>query len=517
MTESEIPFEIVQSRKKRNARITKPLDQTYSSTISASQPTAATTCTKSFTNTNGTITGYVSSGFTYTARKGGKMRRNAKFSTGCVLNQDQEKERSMTRALDTIDIFVRYLGSEIQQYSWSNDKCRQEKSEDQNERMERKNSFAQRIRDCLHSVWSPSSSTDAGVKFEEQMEQLELKKDEEGKGEQSRKSDSEKERNKSEEEEEEKKKKKKGKAVLPRRIVCLGLGSPSSSRSAQVQLALLLVIRSYLSLLHTDNKSRIRPTWTNSNQHDNLSLPSSSSSSSNIPSSNSRAQPNHTDTITTTTTIISNSGSNVAYPTPPKTGSIRYDIECVAYDPIFTQLDADILSKFDILTPHHQPNSNPTADVTDQDDRVTHWIESYYTSISTIPTLLYMPHCDRDLYEHVLSLNYSTNLHPTSTSYLKPWMHFERRLILLSNVLQNYRVLNTHLEMTCPILSRLMDEWQLEHLPNWTSQKRTELAKSTNNDFSSNDKNGGNENVDVNEFCRLWDKNALRDLAFHWL
>lgn len=393
---------------------------------------------KSYSNSSGSITG-PSKGFAYAAPthsttrgKGKKSTRGKGTGVGSYGGGD-EGERSVQRAQEAVDVFVGYLGSALSSAI-----------EDEEGGEEGRKSYAQRICGMLADVWPRSNSdscargaadTDAAVVQETSAIQGKDRKEDRGK------------------------KKGKGRAVRPRRIVCLGLGSPTGSRSAQVQLALLLVIRSYLTLS------------------------------------------NHTQRET------SPSSSSTTQPHEAAEASMQTQIECVAYDPVFTPQDVTLLERYSVSVPQPQ-HRRPSTDTTNPDDRsnadgsdephsppgADAPIESYYTAIRT-STLLYMPHCDRELHEHLLSLNY-----PTNTSGEDP------PVVLLSNVLRNYADFNRDLAATSPVLHALSEQFTTVDVPNWDSGKRSALVHGTQGDQAS-----------TADFARLWDKNALRDLAFHFL
>ena len=232
-------------------------------------------------------------------------------------------------------------------------------------------------------------------------------------------------------------------AVIPSRIVCLGLGSPTGSRAAQVQLALLIVLRTYLTPLLNDLTPSPTPA-----------------------------------TITTFTPDPDSSSHTVTQPPQPPQQPAR--IECLASDPVFTQLDLSLLSTYSI-----HATTNPAS------------FQTFYSHLES-PTLLYMPHCDRDLYEHVLSLTY-----PPSPSPLP-----SQRVLLLCNILHNYTTFTANLHISSPTLHRLIPSFTVIPLPNCDTTKRSALIHQPDNHPDS---------ITVAQFARLWDRNALRDLAFHWL
>ncbi len=147
-------------------------------------------------------------------------------------------------------------------------------------------------------------------------------------------------------------------------------------------------------------------------------------------------------------------------------------------------------------------STSPSTDGTDNTpaskaDEEEETIESLYTNITT-PTLLYMPHCDRELYERVLSLNYTS---PPDDS---------RPVVLLSNILSNYTTYTTSLDQVFPRLASLIPRFEVRELPNWRLG-RSPLRCAVRNE----------EDEEVSRrllsFAKLWDRNALRDLGFHWV
>lgn len=379
---------------------------------------AAAAGLQSVSSSNTNITG-ASSGFAYASaprRRGGRGMARAE--------NDEETQRNVVeRAVGAVDVFARYLGSQLASASGRDEP-------------QRTTTFADQIADSIRTVW-PSAGrmrTASGADHEAQSICASKRAAQVGEQEASKLQADEPQRGST--------------AVVPRRIICLGLGSPTSSRSAQIQLGLLLVIHSWLSQLHT------RPAC-------------SASSTARIPE---------------------HSGA----------------IECIAYDPVFTAQDRELLERYAIrIAP-----SNATR----SDDEPGASIESFYTRICE-PTLLYMPHCDRALYESVLSVNFGSDC--DRTSQLCAHHHTSTRpLVLLSNVLSRYLITsaNSELRSSAPTLNRLIPQMHVYHLPNWEQTKRS--APLTHHAQLQPEHNTANPAV---QFARLWDRNALRDLAFHWL
>ncbi|SPO28062.1 uncharacterized protein UTRI_04453_B [Ustilago trichophora] len=299
------------------------------------------------------------------------------------------------------------------------------------------------------------------------------------------KGDTEESRN---EEKEASKAKRKMTPAISSKIVCLGLGSPLTSKSAQVQLALLVVLRRWLSLLLGPN--------THSNTH--------------------REEEGEVSESIATPNEAQREGSRDGRWEEVDQG--RGGVECVAYDPVFTALDEVLLLRYGVAVARPAADTGANAEAgeasipnPDTDPTLHRSIESHYTSIQT-PTLLYMPHCDRELYEHILSLNYPPP--PPSSSTPPPSFSPSQTIpiVLLSNVLTNYATFTSNLETSSPTLSWLMDQFTVVQVPNWDNGKRTALVEQGKQDDELN-----MTSESIGGFVNGWDRNALRDLAFHWL
>ncbi|KAJ9474014.1 SRR1 domain-containing protein [Pseudozyma hubeiensis] len=385
---------------------------------------------KNVSNSNGSITG-PTSGFAY-ASASSNSRAGRKIVNGRREREgEQEKEqKAMERAVHAIDVFVRYLGSEL-----GLDVTRDEGGGGGGAQ-----TFASELARVVKRVWSIDESssrcrTDAEAQTTRNSSpqpNAEESPDEPPSSSQASTA-----------------------PPLPRRIVCLGLGSPTTSRSAQIQLALLIVLRSWLE----------------------RQLPHSNQSSSTALDSK----------------TIEGSG-----------------VECLAFDPVFSAADTALLERYDVRTLSHSLHTEVEQKENDQ-ERPPQSIETFYTAI-TESTLLYMPHCDRGLYEELLSLNYSV---PSKTSQSEA----RSPIMLLCNTLSNYQTTTSDQDLikTAPTLHRLIPQFKVEQLPNWEGGKKgMPLVRRTKTEKEDGTGEEGVENV-VGEFGRLWDRNALRDLAFHWM
>ncbi|TKY89966.1 hypothetical protein EX895_001264 [Sporisorium graminicola] len=239
-------------------------------------------------------------------------------------------------------------------------------------------------------------------------------------------------------------------ATIPTRIVCLGLGSPTTSRSAQIQLALLVVMRSWLKMRRAS-------------------------------------------------TPMGEAALNDSNPKGDRMEEAKVEaVECIAYDPVFSSVDRALLRKYDVDAACAPQASSSDVDGAPQLGTESpgassdNPIDRYYTH-PTIPTLLYMPHCDRALYEHVLTLS-----SPVSGP-----------LILLSNMLSNY-ALASNLATTSPTLHSLIPRLKVVALPNYQGDKKASLPL-------VNGESADEVRMETAQFARLWDRNALRDLGFHWV
>lgn len=141
-------------------------------------------------------------------------------------------------------------------------------------------------------------------------------------------------------------------------------------------------------------------------------------------------------------------------------------VECVACDPVFTPSDSALLKHYDVRT---------------LDNKVEQWY-------ADPRSLLYMPHCDRELYEAVLS------------TWTPPYP------VLLSNTLSLYTI-TPNLADTARNLHRLSTQLTATPLPNWNAKRRAHLTVAAPQNA-----------VDaVGDVVRWWDKHALHDLSFHYL
>lgn len=419
-------------------------------------PAASASDSRSYSNSTGSLNTTPSSssgsGFSYDTRKPTRGGRG-KVSTRNPLNDpnvedgEEEEERKIKKACQVIDCFVDYLSSAIPSSSASGMGENGKGKAKEEDAVGGRKSYAQLLGQCLIRVWPLSCH----VESEEEEEGKQAKEAE-------------------------------GKPVRPRKIVCLGLGSPTTSRSAQVQLALMVVLRSYLLLFSSSS-----PTST--------------------------ATVNATDS--TLSPPPSNGETSLEKPAKPHKSALNPEsnqeskgkIECLAWDPIFTPTDITLLDRYGIriVPPSPSPASQPP---THNPGKKEELINHHYTSIST-PTLLYMPHCDRELYEEILSLNY-----PSSFSS-KP------KIVLLSNMLSHYTIFNHNIEETSPTLYRLAKQMRVENLPNWDSGKRSALLPEKARQDARGDKGEGEGEKKalevIGDFVKWWDKNGLRDLGFHWL
>lgn len=141
-------------------------------------------------------------------------------------------------------------------------------------------------------------------------------------------------------------------------------------------------------------------------------------------------------------------------------------VECVAYDPVFTSSDTALLAHYNVRT-------------------LSSEISQWYADPQS---LLYMPHCDRELYEAVLS------------TWTPPYP------VLLSNTLSLYTI-TPNLADTARNLHRLSTQLTATPLPNWNAKRRAHLTVAAPQNA-----------VDaVGDVVRWWDKHALHDLSFHYL
>lgn len=140
-------------------------------------------------------------------------------------------------------------------------------------------------------------------------------------------------------------------------------------------------------------------------------------------------------------------------------------LECLAYDPVFSSSDTALLAHYNVRT-------------------LSSHVSQWYAHPQS---LLYMPHCDRDLYESVLS------------TWTPPYP------VLLSNTLSLYTI-TSNLADTAPNLHRLCTTLTATALPNWNAKRRAHLTVAAPQDA-----------VDVvGDVVRWWDKHALHDLSFHY-
>ncbi|KAI3479940.1 hypothetical protein L1887_57927 [Cichorium endivia] len=140
-------------------------------------------------------------------------------------------------------------------------------------------------------------------------------------------------------------------------------------------------------------------------------------------------------------------------------------LECLAYDPVFSSFDTALLAHYNVRT-------------------LSSHVSQWYAHPQS---LLYMPHCDRDLYESVLS------------TWTPPYP------VLLSNTLSLYTI-TPNLADTAPNLHRLCTTLTATALPNWNAKRRAHLTVAAPQDA-----------VDVvGDVVRWWDKHALHDLSFHY-
>lgn len=159
-------------------------------------------------------------------------------------------------------------------------------------------------------------------------------------------------------------------------------------------------------------------------------------------------------------------------------------IPCAAFDPVFTSDDRALLGKFDIKC-------------TEQDSVV-----AQYSSIEQ-PTLLYMPHCDRSLYEDVLARNapsaidvLASALETTTLDGAVQSSPAMPNVTLLANTLTNYLDAAPRAEhASFPTLARLAPKMRSVTLPNWNPTKSQQ----------------------VGQLGQLWDTIALNEMSFQWL
>ncbi|CDW99672.1 hypothetical protein [Sporisorium scitamineum] len=213
-------------------------EQPFQVVRSKRRPAQRTPTNKSYSNSNGSITG-PSSGFTYasTANGRGKSRPNSRNRKQEGAAMDEEEERwQVDKACDAIDVFVRYLGSELQ--PWFDGKGKGKAGEGQ------RLTFAQEVAATLFDVWPPPMATNAHADLEAgstATAPLESTEDSSTELQTSPTTSTLEPEQKSINAAD---KSSRPPAIVPTRIVCLGLGSPTASRSAQIQLALLVVLRS---------------------------------------------------------------------------------------------------------------------------------------------------------------------------------------------------------------------------------------------------------------------------------
>lgn len=420
------------------------------------QPAKPAACgSRSCSSSNGSVsTTCSSSGFSHSRQPQRSARRNR--TAGCAshrVNDVEQEERTIKRACEVIDVFVAYLSSALSEERSDADR-------------EGRRSYAQLLASTFASVWSDHKAE--------------------------------------------------GKAEVPKKIVCLGLGSPTSSRSAQVQLALLVVVRTYISLLPSSEREGDTEAVTLTSDPDNKA--SVKGEGKQTPTPNGAA-------------VLNGERRERSH------GEKGAVVDCVAYDPVFTPADIKLLARYGVraLAPYSTPPSDSRSDSTTSNPSATpatnasassipsqaektvnqgtaveeETIDWHYTRIRT-PTLVYMPHCDRELYEHILSLNYPPS--STATAAASP-------TVLLSNILKNYTTFNSHLEETWPTLHRLIPQLRIVEVPNWHSGKPSALTPQEAQEQGGGEDEGRRERglEVVGEFVKMWDKNALRDLGFHWL
>ncbi|CCF50596.1 hypothetical protein NDA11_001877 [Ustilago hordei] len=420
------------------------------------QPANPAACgSRSCSSSNGSIsTTCSSSGFSYSRHPQRSARRNR--TAACAshrVNDVEQEERTIKRAFEVIDVFVAYLSSALSEERSDADR-------------QGRRSYAQLLASTFASVWSDHKAE--------------------------------------------------GKAEVPKKIVCLGLGSPTSSRSAQVQLALLVVVRTYISLLPSSERDGDTEAVTLTSDPDNKAS----------------VKGERKQTQTSNGAAVLNGERRERL--HGEKGAV---VDCVAYDPVFTSADIKLLARYGVraLAPYSTPPSDSRSDPTTSNPSVTpatnasassipsqaektvnqgtaveeETIDWHYTRIRT-PTLVYMPHCDRELYEHILSLNYP----PSSTAIAAA-----SPTVLLSNILKNYTTFNSHLGETWPTLHRLIPQLRIVEVPNWQSGKPSALIpQEAQEQGGGKDERRRERGLEVvGEFVKMWDKNALRDLGFHWL
>ncbi|PWZ03646.1 hypothetical protein BCV70DRAFT_197845 [Testicularia cyperi] len=427
---------------------------------------------KSISNSSGSITG-PSSGFLYSSgsssSKGRKNRKNGKQVAATTSELDDADERAQKRAWSNIQVFRNFLGHAITERlgQSSAESCWQGKEQEDGQDAaintaikDDRLSFSHQILDAMMQIWPLDESL--ANKHAETADRSEVRSDVEAPANELHSSSD---------------RPGTGTApALPERIVCLGLGSPTASRSAQIQLALILVIRDYLELLRPDTK-----------QSDSKGRPSSSR-----------------DELATENPDVT------AVPSARQ-------LECVAYDPVFTDSDRALLAKCHVwprsTTARESSTTTTSASSelkvkdTEQSDEAdaeaSHGhpdadaegpdsIESYYEQIDR-PTLLYMPHCDRELYEHILASNPPTCAPSNSNS----------RWTLLANTLTNYLDAAPASTFTSsfPTLANLAPRLTAVELPNFHPRRPNPRYTAP----------------PTSELRQLWDSNALNQLSFQWL
>ncbi|SJX64081.1 uncharacterized protein SRS1_14736 [Sporisorium reilianum f. sp. reilianum] len=401
--EEEAPFQLVRTRRRPQR----------------------STANKTYSSSNGAFTG-PSSGFAYASSSASRRRgAKAKVNGGVEAEEEEEARRAVHRACEAVDVFVRYLGSELGSAGAKDGE---------------RPTYAQQLAATLSSIWPAPIAIPSNLTDDERIP-LRRTRPEATSLDSTRSSETRsKQHSSSATQDGCSQSTARPRAIVPTRIVCLGLGSPCTSRSAQIQLALLVVVRKWLAMLHA---SRSSTTGADGGGEEDLT---------------------------------ENEGAE---------GVERVGVECVAYDPVFSSGDRSVLHTYGVLvasapsSPSSPSSSNP--------------IDAYYTAPLTHPTLLYMPHCDRTLYETTLTLSSPAHTHT--------------RLILLSNMLANY-ALTANLATASPTLHALIPRFAVAALPNCAADKRGLLV---------HERMREDVRADIARFVRLWDRNALRDLGFHWV
>ncbi|SPO28575.1 uncharacterized protein UTRI_04453 [Ustilago trichophora] len=485
--DQETPFEYVKSKRRpKNPHRRPPPAATFISSSSSSSSSTVKAGT-SYSNSSGSILDTVHGGFAYSSTsssmRGGRKKGKNRNGTAMTLNQEEEAQRTLNRACGMVDVFVRYLSSEMHVVPDENEDGKAKVKD----KGVRGRSYAGKMRDCFEAVWPSSLHQRTDLHNNKTAKQNERGDTKESHNQEQKASKAKEQVN----------------LPIPSKIVCLGLGSPLTSKSAQVQLALLVVLRRWISLLLGDTAHS--KTCQEENEKQARENKARVSESIAVPSE-----------------VQAKESSDGRWEGMDQE---RDGVECVAYDPIFTVLDEILLSRYGINVARSDTDTSSNAEASEKSTSIANTtvtstpdlnptpprsIELHYTAIKT-PTLLYMPHCDRDLYEHILSLNY-----PPSSSSITPSTPFptskDTPVILLSNILTNYATFSSNLETSCPTLSKLLPQFTIQHIPNWDGAKRSALI----HDAQQDDKISVTLDT-IREFGKGWDKNALRDLAFHWL